>query len=74
MPRRDSTIQRIETHIDELCDSFEDYLDVFYKEPPFKFNAYKKAIDTIELQGGTKNAISNDEYLVSYGRVLKLGA
>ena len=25
----------------------------------------KKAIDTIELQGGTKNAISNDECLVS---------
>ena len=65
MPRRDSTIQRVETHIDELCDSFEDYLNVFYKEPPFKFDAYRKAIDSIELQGSTKSAISNNECLVS---------
>ena len=45
MPRLPATAQRVNTHLNELCEKFEHYLEVFENENPFNKGVYKGGKD-----------------------------
>ena len=78
MPRQYDTIKRVNTHVNDLCRNFSDYLGIFENENHFNegtyrgsLRAYTKHIELIGSQDTTRDIIASDECLRSAYSMLK---
>ena len=79
--RKYETIQRVNTHVQDLCENFGHYLEIFDSKRPFSKGvftgakeAYVKTLELIHSHGSIIDAIDSDECLQAvYNTLEKFG-